>query len=136
MTPTDTPVDRLKKLRELREAASPGEWKAYEANINMQEGDVVIGDGETLFYFAMNNGGENCSHDPLVEFPHHANARLAAQTPALAASVEALGAALLRHACDSDCFIDGDEDPILDRKRPICGREQALATIPDLVEEE
>lgn len=135
-----TPADRLKKLGELREAASPGPWRVVRS---YEKGDVR--------WNVLSNGDANLSLRASELYED--DARLAAQAPALAASVEALGAALeglMNEFYDMPAEIDEDGNVVRSLYCEVCSppharphmdgcpmaiSEQALATIPDLEEE-
>ena len=116
---TDTP-DRLAKIKELREAASQGKLKAFRTS----SGVMVLAwyDDEIRDYRVL----AKFNIDQRVRNADEANAALAAQAPALAASVEALGAALQAVWDDADGNLSWTNADLV---------AEALATIPDLEEE-
>ncbi len=116
-----TPADRLKKLGELREAASPGPWEADPQSMAGPKADWGV--------FHVDSGGQICyvgDPYPRGDNAPYENMQLIAQAPALAASVEALGAALEAYPGWSD---DVEE---ADRLHWWRSAQDALASIPDL----
>ena len=131
-----TPAGRIAKLRELREAASPGPWEKIGINDEQHAEALEANDAFTAWVYDSNpasdvGGEEVATFDAHDLRQNDANAALAAQAPALAASVEALGAALegiLRE------FTPEHIDKV---SGTTAGSDacEALATIPDLEEE-
>lgn len=104
-------TDRLTYLEELREAASPGPWEPKKGRVvsnhpdaveAMQAFDKKFNQRSTVFAKTEVDSVEHYGGALIGESMAEANAALAAEAPALAASCIAMAKALEKRACDHE----------------------------------